>query len=176
MPGAFSRQHRRCRVRSSRYRIVEGIPLEIAVPAPLRAQLLEVGPLEGEHRHASIAFVRYSGTDEIIETEGPDAAADALEVLVRAVQPAADDHNVTFLESDIDRDGGRIILVVGRAADVRRRRGAAAPHRARRSSTPACRSRCTSASARGASSPARSARRFRRTYTSSATRPRSPRG
>src|SRR5215468_1059090 len=27
-----------------------GIPLEIAVPEPLRAQLLEVGPLEGEHR------------------------------------------------------------------------------------------------------------------------------
>src|SRR5215475_11209064 len=26
-----------------------GVPLELAVPAPLRAQLLEVGPLEGEH-------------------------------------------------------------------------------------------------------------------------------
>ena len=58
---------------------VEGIPLEIAVPAPLRAQLLEIGPLEGEHRHAAIAFIRFSGTDEIIETEGPEAAADALD-------------------------------------------------------------------------------------------------
>ena len=92
---------------------VEGIPLEIAVPAPLRAQLLEIGPLEGEHRHASIAFIRFSGTDEIIETEGPEAAADALDALVRAVQTAADEHKVTFLESDIDRDGGRIILVSG---------------------------------------------------------------
>ena len=93
--------------------VVEGIPLEIAVPAPLRAQLLEIGPLEGEHRHASIAFIRFSGTDEIIETEGPEAAADALDALVRAVQAAADEHKVTFLESDIDRDGGRIILVSG---------------------------------------------------------------
>ncbi|HEU5207568.1 MAG TPA: adenylate/guanylate cyclase domain-containing protein [Gaiellaceae bacterium] len=92
---------------------IDGIPLEIAVPAPLRAQLLEIGPLEGEHRHASIAFIRFSGTDEIIETEGPDAAAEALDALVRAVQAAADEHKVTFLESDIDRDGGRIILVSG---------------------------------------------------------------
>jgi class 3 adenylate cyclase/tetratricopeptide (TPR) repeat protein len=92
---------------------IEGIPLEVAVPAPLRAQLLEIGPLEGEHRHASIAFIRFSGTDEIIETEGPEAAAYALDALVRAVQAAADEHKVTFLESDIDRDGGRIILVSG---------------------------------------------------------------
>jgi len=92
---------------------VEGIALEVAVPAPLRAQLLEVGPLEGEHRSASIAFLRFAGTDEIIETEGPEAAVDALERLVRIVQAAADAHGVTFLESDIDRDGGRIILVSG---------------------------------------------------------------
>src|SRR6188508_363154 len=92
---------------------VDGVPVELAIPAPLRSQLLEVGPLEGEHRHASIAFIRFSGTDEIIETEGPEAAADALDALVRAVQTAADEHKVTFLESDIDRDGGRIILVSG---------------------------------------------------------------
>ena len=90
-----------------------GVPLEIAVPAPLRAQLLEVGPLEGEHRHASIAFVRFSGIDETIETEGAEAAAEALKVLVQTVQGAAEEHKVTFLESDIDKDGGRIILVSG---------------------------------------------------------------
>lgn len=92
---------------------VGGVALEVAVPAPLRAQLLEVGPLEGEHRSAAIAFVRFSGTDEIIATEGPEAAAEALDRLVRVVQDAAAAHEVTFLESDIDRDGGRIILVSG---------------------------------------------------------------
>ena len=92
---------------------IEGVPLEIAVPAPLRAQLLEVGPLEGEHRHAAIAFVRYSGVDEIISTEGSASAAEAIEVLARTIQEAAADHQVTFLESDVDRDGGRIILVSG---------------------------------------------------------------
>src|SRR5215471_17322593 len=92
---------------------VDGIPIELAVPAPLRAQLLEVGPFEGEHRHAAIAFVRYSGIDEIIATEGPAAAAEAIEVLARTIEQAADDHEVTFLESDVDRGGGRIILVAG---------------------------------------------------------------
>jgi len=92
---------------------VEGIPLEVAVPAPLRAQLLEVGPFEGEHRSAAIAFVRFAGTDDVIGTEGPEAAADALDALVRIVQGAAEAHGVTFLESDIDRDGGRIVLVSG---------------------------------------------------------------
>jgi tetratricopeptide (TPR) repeat protein len=92
---------------------VEGLPIEVAVPAPLRAQLLEVGPLEGEHRHAAIGFLRFSGIDDVIRTEGPEAASDALAVLTRTVQAAADEHQVTILESDIDRDGGRIILVSG---------------------------------------------------------------
>lgn len=92
---------------------VDGIPLEVAVPAPLRAQLLQVGPLEGEHRNAAIAFIRFAGIDNVIATEGPEAAAEALDVLVRTVQSAADDHKVTFLESDVDRDGGRIVLVSG---------------------------------------------------------------
>jgi class 3 adenylate cyclase/tetratricopeptide (TPR) repeat protein len=93
--------------------IADGIPLELAVPAPLRAQLLEVGPLEGEHRNAAIAFVRFGGVDEVIATEGPASAAEALDVLVLTIQAAADEHGVTFLESDVDRDGGRIILVAG---------------------------------------------------------------
>jgi len=92
---------------------VAGIPLEIAVPAPLRAQLLEVGPLEGEHRMGAVAFVRYSGVDRVIESEGPEAVADGLDALVRAIQAAADEHRVTFLESDVDRDGGRFVLVAG---------------------------------------------------------------
>ena len=57
--------------------------------------------------------MRFAGTDEVIATEGADAAADALDALVRTIQSAADEHGVTFLESDVDRDGGRIVLVSG---------------------------------------------------------------
>jgi class 3 adenylate cyclase/tetratricopeptide (TPR) repeat protein len=88
------------------------VPLEQAIPAPLRAQLLEAPP-EGEHRNAAVGFVRFSGTDALIGTDGPEAAALALEELVRTVQTAAEEHRVTFLESDIDRNGGRIVLVAG---------------------------------------------------------------
>src|SRR3954453_239111 len=88
-------------------------PIEVAVPAPLRAQLLDVGPLEGEHRHAAVAFTRYAATDEVVATEGAAAAAEALEVLMERIQAAADEYQVTVLESDVDRDGGRIILVAG---------------------------------------------------------------
>src|SRR3954453_10131669 len=92
---------------------VGSTPIEVAVPAPLRARLLEVGPLEGEHRHAAVAFVRFTGTDEIVATEGAAAAAEALEALMETIQVAADEYQVTVLESDVDRDGGRIILVAG---------------------------------------------------------------
>jgi class 3 adenylate cyclase/tetratricopeptide (TPR) repeat protein len=92
---------------------VTGLELEIAVPRPLRAQLLEVGPLEGEHRNAAVAFLRFRGIDAFLATDGPEAVADALDRLVQSIQSASDQHEVTFLESDIDKDGGRIILVAG---------------------------------------------------------------
>ena len=92
---------------------VDGVPLELAVPPPLRAQLLEVGPLEGEHRQATIGFVGFFGTDALIAAEGPVAAAERLDGLVRTVQEAADEHGVTFLYTDVDRDGGKIVLVSG---------------------------------------------------------------
>jgi len=90
-----------------------GIPLEQAIPAALRVQLLEAGPREGEHRPCAVAFIRFDAIDALIEQEGLDASAETLDQLVRIVQKACDDHDVTFLQSDIDRDGGKIILVAG---------------------------------------------------------------
>jgi class 3 adenylate cyclase/tetratricopeptide (TPR) repeat protein len=89
------------------------ISLEHAIPRPLRAQLLEVGRFEGEHRNVAIGFVRFSGLDDLLLSGGADAAAAALDEIVRSIQQAADEHRVTFLETDIDRGGGRIVLVSG---------------------------------------------------------------
>ena len=55
--------------------------------------------------------------------------------LVTDVQRAADEHEVTFLGTDIDHDGGKIILVAGRAARDGRRRGADARRRCAASPT-----------------------------------------
>ena len=50
---------------------------------------------------------------------GPSAVADALDDVVRNVQAACADHDVTFFETDINRDGGKIMLTAGapRSAD-----------------------------------------------------------
>lgn len=81
------------------------------VPVALR-ESIQAGT-EPEHRSATIAFVHFDGTDELIERDGPDAAAAALDELVRDVQAAADEHEVCFLASDIDADGGKLILSAG---------------------------------------------------------------
>ncbi len=86
--------------------------VDACLPAILREHL-RPGEVEFEHRIAAVAFIRYRGVDALLETEGPDAVADALHAVVSTVQAAADDAGVAFLASDIDEDGGKIILVSG---------------------------------------------------------------
>ena len=86
--------------------------IETSIPLALRTRLAH-GAGEAEHRLASIGFVKFLGTDDLITSEGPDAAAVALDTIVRSVQSAADDESVTFLASDIDANGGKIILTTG---------------------------------------------------------------
>ena len=88
------------------------------IPVPIRTHLLS-GTVEPEHRLITVAFVQFSGTDELLRSEGPAALADALDDVVRNVQHACADHDVTFFESDINRDGGKIMLTAGapRSAD-----------------------------------------------------------
>jgi class 3 adenylate cyclase/tetratricopeptide (TPR) repeat protein len=105
-------------------RVVEGGPgptmgypapahaVEGSIPLALRARLADQAS-EAEHRLASIAFVKFQGVDDLLASTGPDATADALDVVVRAIQEAADAESVTFLASDIDADGGKIILATG---------------------------------------------------------------
>jgi class 3 adenylate cyclase/tetratricopeptide (TPR) repeat protein len=91
---------------------VDDLEIGHCVPAPIR-QHLAAGPAEPEHRQATIAFVHFDGTDALIDEEGPAAAAEALEELVVTVQEAADEHEVCLFESDIDADGGKLVLVAG---------------------------------------------------------------
>lgn len=81
--------------------------LPLALREPIRAGT------EPEHRSATIAFVHFDGTDGLIEREGPEAAAAALDELVRGVQASVDEHEVCFLGSDVDADGGKLILSAG---------------------------------------------------------------
>jgi class 3 adenylate cyclase/tetratricopeptide (TPR) repeat protein len=91
---------------------LEGLDLGACVPPPIRRHL-EAGKAEPEHRQASVAFVHFGGVDDLLAEQGPDELADALEELVTTAQRIADEHGVSFLETDIDKDGGKLILVAG---------------------------------------------------------------
>jgi len=91
---------------------IEGLDLAEAVPVAVRAHVA-LRRVEPEHRQAAIAFLRFTGVTAALAHGGLDAAGAAVQELVTAVQRAASEHEVTFLESDVDRDGGRIVLVAG---------------------------------------------------------------
>ena len=84
----------------------------VGFPVAIRERLLQ-GLIEPEHRQIAVAFVAFSGTDRMLEEEGPEATAAALDEVVRNVAGAVADHKVTFFESDINRDGGKIMLTAG---------------------------------------------------------------
>jgi len=86
--------------------------LATATPLALR-DFLRHGAAEPEHHIAAVGFIKYTGTDCITATKGPAATAAALHRLVANVQTVVDDEGVSFLASDIDEDGGKIIIVAG---------------------------------------------------------------
>jgi len=86
--------------------------LDIFVPSRLRDYLAS-GIGDSEHRIATIGFLKFKGVDALLAAEGPEAIGQKLDDLVRRVQDAASTENVTFLASDIDADGGKIILAAG---------------------------------------------------------------
>ena len=60
-----------------------------------------------------VAFLHFTRIDALVARSGPDAAAASLDELVRVVQEAIDPRGVCFLSTDIDADGGKIILTAG---------------------------------------------------------------
>jgi len=82
------------------------------LPVAVR-RALSAGIRLSEHRRAVVAFVHFDGTDSLLSTRSSLEVADVLETLVSVVQEAADRHEVAFLSSDIDADGGKMILTSG---------------------------------------------------------------
>ena len=82
------------------------------IPLAIRDHLL-AGAQEPEHRRATVAFLRFDGTDELIRAQGGVAVAEALDELIRDVQREIDPREICFLGTDVDEDGGKIILTAG---------------------------------------------------------------
>ena len=95
-----------------RAKSLAGLDLGRAMCRTLREHLLAGGSAD-EHRAITVAFVEFSGVDALIETHGAEEASVALDELIASVQEIADRHDVTFLATDVNADGGKIILVSG---------------------------------------------------------------
>jgi len=86
--------------------------LEASVPVAIRETLLAALG-EPEHRQVCVAFLHFDGTDDILRTQGPDVLAEGLAQLVAETQAAVDEYGICFLASDVDADGGKLIMTAG---------------------------------------------------------------
>ncbi len=68
---------------------------------------------EPEHRTVAVAFLRFDGTDTLLAEEGAEVVTAAVDEVLRNVQEAAVAHDVSFLDTDVDVNGGKILLVGG---------------------------------------------------------------
>ena len=82
------------------------------VPDAIRGHLA-AGIDESEHRQVTVAFLHFDNTDGLLAANGAVATATALDVVVRAAQDAVAEYGICFLATDIDKDGGKIILTAG---------------------------------------------------------------
>ncbi|HXW33599.1 MAG TPA: adenylate/guanylate cyclase domain-containing protein, partial [Acidimicrobiales bacterium] len=92
--------------------VAEDLDLSICVPRAVRNAVTS-SPIAPEHRRVTVAFIKYEGTDSMITELGPASTASELDTLMREVQHSADRHGVAFLGTDIDGNGGKIILTAG---------------------------------------------------------------
>ena len=89
-----------------------GLELEAYVPAPLRAyQRLAAG--EAEHRQVTAAFLKFTGVEALLAHGGPEAVSKPLADLGELVGRLTSELGITWLESDIDVDGGKLYLTAG---------------------------------------------------------------
>ncbi|MEX0782585.1 MAG: adenylate/guanylate cyclase domain-containing protein [Dehalococcoidia bacterium] len=82
------------------------------VPVALR-RYLATPAAEGEHRRVVIGFIQFQGVDSLLAAGATAHIAERLHALVSAVQAAAAEMDICMLSTDIDSDGGKIILTAG---------------------------------------------------------------
>ena len=71
------------------------------------------GPVEQEHRSTTIGFICFGGADDLLAEHGIETLIDAVTQLVDATQDACAANGVTFLASDLNENGGKLILTSG---------------------------------------------------------------
>lgn len=86
--------------------------LETAIPVSLRAHM-GTPTTDGEHRRVVVGFLRFSGLDPLLSANSYSFVSEMLAGLVSHVQESAARFGVCFLGTDVDSNGGKIILTAG---------------------------------------------------------------
>ncbi|MFN0154549.1 MAG: adenylate/guanylate cyclase domain-containing protein, partial [Gaiella sp.] len=89
-----------------------GLDLAQLLPASYTREL-RGEPADPEHRHVAVAFVEIRNTDELLEREGPEALAVALEERITAIQESCLSFDVTFAQTDVSKQAVKAILLAG---------------------------------------------------------------
>jgi class 3 adenylate cyclase/tetratricopeptide (TPR) repeat protein len=82
------------------------------VPPALRARLSGEHD-EPEHRHVTVGFVCFEGTDDVLVRLGPEALRARLTRLTHLVEDEAERYDVCLLATDVAPGGGKFILTAG---------------------------------------------------------------
>ncbi len=85
---------------------------QLCIPLAFRPYL-GTGWSEAEHRPVVVSFIKFTGVDGLFAEQSPAAVADAISELIVIIQEAAAEMRVCFLSTDIDADGGKVILTAG---------------------------------------------------------------
>ncbi|HVE51027.1 MAG TPA: tetratricopeptide repeat protein, partial [Casimicrobiaceae bacterium] len=91
------------------------VPLETlahCLAPTVRAHVAE-GRVASEHRPVTVAFLRFEATDALFGERDGSVAAEVLHRLVEIVEAATERRDLALLASDIDADGGKLILTAG---------------------------------------------------------------
>jgi class 3 adenylate cyclase/tetratricopeptide (TPR) repeat protein len=91
--------------------VTSATDLESFVPDVQREQI--AAGVGGEHKRATVGFLKFSHTDSLVQEMGGEALATRLARLAAAVSQAEAKHGVHWLSTDIYADGGKIILTAG---------------------------------------------------------------
>lgn len=74
---------------------------------------LRAGGGSGEHRQVAVGFLEFSGMSRLRRNRGAAALVDALDHVVDLTQQVCQRYDVSFHETDIAPDGGKVMLVAG---------------------------------------------------------------
>jgi class 3 adenylate cyclase/tetratricopeptide (TPR) repeat protein len=88
------------------------LDLGVTLCATLREHIIS-GAVDSEHRRVTAGFIKFSGADALLAREGPGPYTAAVEVVVNAIQDAAEANAVTELGSDVYADGAKFLLISG---------------------------------------------------------------